>query len=740
MAKVKTEKSLKEQLLAEERLFQETGHMYGLKELKLKEQAPVTYEIVYDNLLAGAAAAFRTAAGISFSPFMREAADAIFALMTPTGDVVFTSIGVVAHTLLPGESIKWAIREGVEEDPGIEPGDIFEQNSPMIATVHVNDVHDIIPIFWEGELVAWASGMTHRLDVGSFVYGSLSGAHDNYFADGLQFLFEKIGRQDQLSREFRKRVQTFTRMPHTWLSDTAACVAGAMLLRERVIETIRKYSVDYFKQVMREYIEDGRRSSQARIRTQLVPGRYRKRAQKAINLAGKQSLFPHQQKDWMVLLPTELLIDKNGDINWSYHGASRSLPLGVNSAAQLNKILGTTVLISMISYEKNNSGSLSVLKLAEPPPPGSWANPHAVDRWASCENWNMAMQLLGSACGLLGRGFYARGYVEESFAGGPYMCGLEWAGINAAGMWVSLVCQEQMGAGLGAQPIRDGPDIAGMQLTPLSDMGNVEIFELLYPMIWLGRRISVDGMGKGKYRGGTNPNAVYMMAYADGYYMRTAIGAVCHMPGNDGVFGAYPEAVSTGLRLDAEEIKHRIEQRLPLVHGRGEPLNPDYAKLGFQNVKLETAPMLVPQPLPQYGVVDSDSGGSPGMGDPIERDPEMVKKDLELGVVSQWSAREIWGVEAGYNAGRREWVIDSAATQRRRQQIIDWRKKRGMPFKEWWRRERRKVIAQENMTEGVLEMLRTSMQLSPRYDKEVREFWSLPADFSFQEMMSNVRI
>jgi hypothetical protein len=35
------------------------------------------------------------------------------------------------------------------------------------------------------------------------------------------------------------------------------------------------------------------------------------------------------------------------------------------------------------------------------------------------------------------------------------------------------------------------------------------------------------------------------------------------------------------------------------------------------------------------------------------------------------------------------------------------------------------------MDEAVIEMWRTSMELSPDYARELREFWKLPEDFTF---------
>jgi N-methylhydantoinase B len=51
------------------------------------------------------------------------------------------------------------------------------------------------------------------------------------------------------------------------------------------------------------------------------------------------------------------------------------------------------------------------------------------------------------------------------------------------------------------------------------------------------------------------------------------------------------------------------------------------------------------------------SGG--GLGDPLERDPELVRQDLKWGVISEQTAREIYGILIDQNSGK----VDPAATE-----------------------------------------------------------------------------
>ncbi len=732
MDKAKPKISLKEQLLKEERLFKETGHYFGLTQLQHKDKDPVSYEIAFNFLQTSCMDAMEIAKSISTSPVLREAGDGLFGLATPTGDIIASSHGVWGHLLIPPQACKWAIRDGVEDDPGIEPGDIFEENFPKIGTMHPPDSYNFVPIFFEGELIAWGIGACHRVEVGAITPGAMPEACDTYFGEGMAFLFDKVGRKDNLSREYHRKVENFCRLPSFWLMDARACTGGAMLIRDRVMEFIKRYSLEYFKEVSREYIEDSRRMAQNRVKTQMVPGRLRKRSCRDVFMKGKKTLFEKQQKDWLAMVPWEMNIDKDANLAWSVAGASGALGIGVNAGTQSFLCAFSTVFGGMIAYERLNTGAFSILRI-EDIPDGSWANPYTVNPWAptGC-SWAFIMPSAAVGMEAVGRAFYARGFHEEVLAAGVQNGFHEGTGIAAHGGFTTMLNVEGIGGGLPASAIRDGEDVAWGPYNPLSDAGNAEIYELLVPYIYLGRRTSVDTGGRGKYRGGHHLGSIWMWWYADGSYSAADVGSRSIIPGNQGMFGSYPAPISNVSWAKGGEIKKLIDQKKPLVHSKGDPLHPELARLTENEVELRnTTPIVVPEPMPKYSIIDVDYSGSCGLGDPIERDPEMVKKDLDKGLVTHWAATEVWGVVAHHDEKRREYSIDYEGTRKLREGVLAKRKARGKSFKEWYLKERQKVMKKENIGEPVVKMLRESMALSPKYDNEVREFWQFPKEFTF---------
>ena len=108
-----------------------------------------------------------------------------------------------------------------------------------------------------------------------------------------------------------------------------------------------------------------------------------------------------------------------------------------------------------------------------------------------------------------------------------------------------------------------------------------------------------------------------------------------------------------------------------------------------------------------------------------------MRSDLEGGWTRAWVAASVYGVVAAYDQQAKAWTVDLAATERKREEIRAARKQRGVPFREWWQQERERIVAKEHMASAVLDMWRSSMELSPEYGEEIRAFWRLPEGFTF---------
>src|SRR3990170_4646314 len=307
--------SLKDQLAADERRFQETGALFGLTDLRRKKGDPGTYEAVWHILLNICNSGWSVGCKVSASPIAVEGGDALWALHLPTGEAICTSKGITAHPGLLSLFIRSLIEVGYEENPGMRLGDIFENNDPHYGGIHPVDFDTAVPIFYGDELVAWASGVSHVMDGGYIMPGSIGFLNPDSFADGMPVTMERIGEADQLYPWYEMRVRSRTRVPDFVMGDARGRLAGCITIRDRVVQMIDKYGLDYFKDVMKEYVEDSRRYAVSRVRTQAVPGRLRKSNFKDLAMAGKRVILPHQDIDCLFNLPLEVRVDADAKLH-----------------------------------------------------------------------------------------------------------------------------------------------------------------------------------------------------------------------------------------------------------------------------------------------------------------------------------------------------------------------------------------------------------------------------------------
>jgi N-methylhydantoinase B/oxoprolinase/acetone carboxylase alpha subunit len=726
--------ALKDQLAENERLLNETGFMFGMEELKRKGEDPGKYEAAWHILLNICNTAWDVGCRVSSSAIAVDGGDALWGLHLPTGEAVCVSKGITAHPGLLSLFIRSLVELGYEDDPGIKPGDIFENNDSHYGGIHASDFDAALPIFYDGELVAWASGVSHVMDCGAILPGSIGFMNPDCFSDGVPVTMEKVGEDDTYYRWYEMRIRSRTRMPDWVLGDARGRLAGMITIREKVVELIDKYGLDFFKDAIREYVEDGRRYAMKRVKTQTVPGRIRKSNFKDLAMHGKRVIVPQQDVDCLFNQPLEINITADAKVKFSLAGASGWVPFGQNITPMALMSALMNAYSHMVGFDMFNWGAVASWDL-ETPPEGSWANPYPANLFAaSGVAWAPAVMWMSSLYETFGRLYHARGYVEEVAAGAATTLTAEFAGVGQFGVYVAGLTLEQASNGAPARGIADGENSAWCIYTPNADFGNAEVTELYYPIIYLGRNIEPDSGGYGKYRGGLGHTAVWMFKTTPGMeYQCGCAGMRSSVLGNHGMFGAYPTWPDRGSYACGTNVQELIEAKKPLVHERGDPSEPELTKRIKAQVVEENmiAPFVTSQQLHEYDLVVHPISGAQALGDPIERDPALVASDLDSGWTRDWVASGVYGVVAKFDDKSKEWSVDEAATAARRDEIREQRKKRGVPFREWWRQERQKVMAKEGMAQAVQDMWRTSMELSPAYGAELRAFWQLPEDFAF---------
>ncbi|MGQ4872603.1 MAG: hydantoinase B/oxoprolinase family protein [Promethearchaeia archaeon] len=726
-------KTLKEMLEESERLFKETGKYYGIEKLTLKEEDPFAYEKAYASLRGALVSARETALHVAASPIVKEIGELCFGLYTPEGDSIVVSTGILVHIHTMSEAMKFMIRNDYEENPGINPGDIFLNNDPECGNVHTTDVQTIIPIFWKGELIGWAGGVTHQIDIGGITPGHTLVSSIQRFDDGAYYTCLKIGSNDKIWNDHMQTARRAVRTPLYWELDEKCRLAGDLMIRDAVIEFIKKVGIDYYKRFIREAIEEGRRIMQERVKERLIPGRYR--AASFIDGAFKdQAWVPIAKVDKINNHPIEIIVKEDGKISLSFDGASgaghNAFNAGLGAMEGGQWVLLTQVLIY---GDKVNDGAYYAVEKYYPPK--SWANPQ--DPYLSYQApWGNLIPAYTGMMKCISYGLFSRGFWEEVVPGYGFTGdAIQGGGIYSAGplkgeRW-ALSTFEISGQGLGASAVRDGLDWGYAMWNPESDLGDVETWELFQGGIpYLARKIKPNTPGHGKYRGGANYAGVaFVINSKNVEFFGGREGLVYH--GSGGMHGGYPQA--TGYRLYAKNtnLKEIFKNQKEYPLGDSDPGDGEFERLLKAEITRMHQNLIYPIMLKNYDMIYFALSGGPGYGDPLERKLANVKKDLDDEIYTKDIVYNVYGVVANYDDEKMEWIIDEAETEKRREEIKLERKENSMTFEEFWEYERKKLI-ENNLHEAVRRMYRESLELSEKWAEEFLEFWKLPKDFKFK--------
>ncbi|HET7177861.1 MAG TPA: hydantoinase B/oxoprolinase family protein [Solirubrobacterales bacterium] len=699
---------LDEMLAESERLFAETGHYQGIADLELMESDPIGYEKLFARLRGGLVSARETALNISASPIVRELGELCFALYTPEGDSIALSTGIIVHVHTMSDAIKFMVRNGWEDNPKIRPGDIFANNDPTIGDVHNADVQTFVPIFWEGELVAWAGGVTHVLDIGASTPGGVPVGPTNRLDDGIDLPCMKIGEDDELAAWHLQRCQRQNRAPMYYLLDERTRLAGCHMIREAVERVILEEGLDRFKRFSREVIEEGRRSFKARIREMTVPGRYRASTAMDLTWADKTGLPARARRDFVMHAPFEVRIGGDGDYALDMDGASawgwhsmNCTPSGMQGA------IWVMFTQTLICNDKVNDGAYLAVETNFPE--GTIANLGDAEG-STAIAWAFLIPAFTGYPRTISRALQSRGFIEEVIA--PYSAPgnvVQGGGIDQYGKSSAIMNFEIAAQGMGAKYVLDGADTAAAMFNPEGDAGDVEMWELICPMIYLSRRIKANSGGPGRHRGGSSFESLQMV-HGTAFWELQNLGTTA-MSGSPGIFGGYPGSTSYIHNIKANNLRELAAagEAYPVADGAfGDPAL--MAIEGERTYKQDNFTTL--EPFTEGDLYLSVMKGAGGLGDPLLRPVEAVERDVAEGHLLPRFAESVYGVS------------DRDAYRKRRLE-------RARPAREWWGEQRERVLAGE-IIDPVKVAYAESMKLSERWAAEFRGFWDLPEDFAFE--------
>jgi N-methylhydantoinase B len=552
-------------------------------------------------------------------------------LYRPDGDIMAAGETYGQHVVCAGFAVK-RIRERFSADE-IYPDDIFLLNDPYLAAIHNSDVYVIAPIHFKNELVGWSATFVHVSDVGAMTPGGDSPDATEVFQEGIRFPGIKLVERGRLRRDVFDAFTHMTRQPDAVGLDLKCEIAANNVAKARVQAMYEQYGPEMMNAVSTEMIHYTETVLRSRLR-EITDGSWSETL--TIEADGPRRL--------------KLTLSKEGDqLTFDFTGTDKQVSKGINLPYHGTAGFCFGAILSSLAYDlPKNHGVLRPMTVIAPE--GTLVNvkyPGPISMSTTSSGFGVGflassvlMQMLATS----------EKWRNEIVAPNASHRNCRHSGVNQYGRYSAFINMAH-GAldGNGARINKDGVDSGGSYMS----CPNVEWMELHYPLLYLFRRHAKDSAGAGTFRGGAGVESAHTLHDApEGKIRGVAYGVAGLRNSGHGIFGGYPGAPSIMMLME----KTRVQE----VMGKNQsPV--DISELGGQSKLLPYCNFEVAQGDVLYMRVAS--GG--GYGDPLEREPELVRQDFENGLISRESARNIYGAVIDEADGK----IDLAATRELRKTL-----------------------------------------------------------------------
>jgi N-methylhydantoinase B len=223
----------------------------GIKEIKELKLDLITFEVLRNAFVSACYEASTAIEQMAYHPVVGMGRDRSNGILTLDG-------GLVAHGHTDA-----AAHYGSFEDSLInllkhvplekmEQGDAYLFSDPYEVGSHVNDTHLFKPIFSEGEPIAFACTVVHWPDMGGPLPGTFNPEATTCYAEGLRVPPIRLYRNNELNEELYTFMAYNIRGAIERRGDLAAQFGAASLLEKRIQELCAKYGSDTVKLAFEE--------------------------------------------------------------------------------------------------------------------------------------------------------------------------------------------------------------------------------------------------------------------------------------------------------------------------------------------------------------------------------------------------------------------------------------------------------------------------------------------------------
>src|SRR5581483_1408247 len=223
---------------------------------------PITLEIIQSSLQAISDEMFLAFRKTAMSAIIYEVLDMGTGITDAEGNLASSGAGIPGFVGV----LDKAVQRVIELNGDVAPGDVFATNDPFYGGVtHLNDVVLAMPVFADGELVAWTANIAHWNDVGGIVPGSISNESTEIYQEGLRLPAIKLIDRGGPIRSVLEIMKCNSRLPDYLEGDMWAGIAAARVGERHIPELIEKYGRETFLAALGAFMDAGEEAARRAI-------------------------------------------------------------------------------------------------------------------------------------------------------------------------------------------------------------------------------------------------------------------------------------------------------------------------------------------------------------------------------------------------------------------------------------------------------------------------------------------
>lgn len=509
----------------------------------------------------------------------------------------------------------------------MKPGDVFLMNDTYLtegSIGHLPDVCSTVPVFNDGVVVAYIQAFGHHDDIGGRVPGSMPGTAMSVFEEGLSIPPVKIYSEGVRNDEALKIVRRNTRVPEMLEADLDSEMQSIMMGAARMGELFTRFGTAVVEACFQAILDKCANIYRDELLPKIPDGEFS--WEDYVEHDGVSAPRLHKLALKMTKKGGKIILDFNGTdpqspgpINWPADYADGAF-LCKWIAPILRNLADSPERAAEISV---NEGVCDVFEVVFPPK-GTLITPV----WPAATNARSfvllrSLGLLAGAVAIANGGKMPADQETIRYSG--------FYGNDQNG--IPFLSREVLGGGSGGRSYADGND--AIHIVPDSRNQPAEFTENRFPIIVEKLALRTDSGGAGLRRGGLGYEKHYRVL-VDCHTIVTADRVRLGCYGVNGGKAGQPFCVTVDLHGRPKDLGGLID---------GEPLR------AGQTMRVVTT-------------------GGGGWGDPLEREPELVRIDVEQGKVSRKAARDDYGVVLRPAKVAGEFRIDDKATATLRETLL----------------------------------------------------------------------